>query len=86
MKFKGVNRHDSNAYTGYTISKEQLIVDLKLMKEHNINAIRTSHYPNSPWAYELYSEYGFYVIGEADIETHNTELLYAGKIKLQLFG
>lgn len=78
VKFKGVNRHDSNAYTGYTISKEQLIADLKLMKEHNINAIRTSHYPNSPWAYELYSEYGFYVIGEADIETHNTELLYAG--------
>lgn len=78
IKFKGVNRHDSNAYTGYCISREQLIADLKLMKEHNINAIRTSHYPNAPWAYELYSEYGFYIMDEADIETHNTELLYAG--------
>ncbi len=72
IKFKGVNRHDSNAYTGYTISKEQLLHDLRLMKQHNINAIRTSHYPNAPWAYELYSELGFYIMDEADIETHNT--------------
>ncbi len=78
IKFKGTNRHDSNALTGYTISREQLLHDLKLMKEHNMNAIRTSHYPNAPWAYELYSELGFYVIDEADIETHNTEHIYAG--------
>lgn len=78
IKFKGVNRHDSDPYTGYCISKEQLIKDLKLMKEHNINAIRTSHYPNAPWAYDLYSEYGFYVMDEADIETHNTEKIYGG--------
>lgn len=78
IKLKGVNRHDSDALTGYCISREQMIHDLKLMKQHNVNAIRTSHYPNAPWAYELYSEYGFYVMDEADIETHNTELLYAG--------
>lgn len=72
IKCKGVNRHDSNAYTGYTISREQAIADLKLMKEHNINAIRTSHYPNAPWFTELCDEYGFYVIGESDIEMHGT--------------
>lgn len=78
ITLKGVNRHDSDPFTGYTISREQLITDLRLMKEHNINAIRTSHYPNAPWAYELYNEMGFYVMDEADLETHNTELLYAG--------
>lgn len=78
IKLKGVNRHDSNAYTGYSISRDQLLADLKLMKAHNINAIRTSHYPNAPWAYELYNQLGFYVVDEADLETHNTELLYAG--------
>lgn len=72
IKCKGVNRHDSNAYTGYTISMEQAIADLKLMKEHNINAIRTSHYPNAPWFTELCDKYGFYVIAEADIEMHGT--------------
>lgn len=78
IKLKGVNRHDSNAYTGYTISQEQLLHDLMLMKTHNVNAIRTSHYPNAPWAYELYSELGFYVMNEADLETHNTEMIYGG--------
>jgi len=70
VKFKGVNRHDSDPYTGAAISKEQALIDLKLMKEHNINAIRTSHYPNSPWFLEMCDEYGFYVIGESDIESH----------------
>lgn len=78
VTLKGVNRHDSDAYTGYTISKAQMLRDLYLMKAHNINAIRTSHYPNAPWAYELYSALGFYVIDEADIETHNTERIYGG--------
>ena len=72
IKCKGVNRHDSNAYTGYTISREQAIADFKLMKENNVNAIRTSHYPNAPWFTELCDEYGFYVIAEADIEMHGT--------------
>lgn len=76
IKLKGVNRHDSDPYTGYTISKEQLMKDLILMKAHNINAIRTSHYPNAPWAYDLYDRLGFYVICEADLEAHGNAFLY----------
>lgn len=75
IRFKGVNRHDSDPFTGYTISKEQLMEDLVLMKEHNINAIRTSHYPNAPFMPELCSEFGFYVISESDLETHGTVTL-----------
>ena len=78
IKFKGVNRHDSNPYTGYTISEEQLMQDLSLMKQHNINAIRTSHYPNAPWATQLYDRFGFYVIDESDIEAHGTTSIYGG--------
>lgn len=78
IKFKGVNRHDSDPVTGYTISKEQALKDLSLMKQHNINAIRTSHYPNAPWFTELCDEYGFYVIGEADLETHAAVDFYSG--------
>lgn len=70
IKFRGVNRHDSDPVTGYTISRQQALTDLALMKRHNINAIRTSHYPNAPWFLQLCSEYGFYVIAEADIESH----------------
>lgn len=70
VKMLGINRHDSDPITGYTISPEQALVDLKLMKEHNINAIRTSHYPNSPWFTELCDKYGFYVISDSDIECH----------------
>ena len=68
IKFRGVNRHDSNPVTGYTISRDQAMIDLQLMKEHNINAIRTSHYPNAPWFTQLCDEFGFYVIDESDIE------------------
>ncbi len=78
IKFKGVNRHDSNPVTGYTISREQAIKDLSLMKQHNINAIRTSHYPNAPWFTELTDEYGFYVIGETDLECHGAVAFYSG--------
>lgn len=70
LTIKGANRHDSDPVTGYAVSEEQLTRDLKLMKENNINAIRTSHYPNAPWAYRLYDKYGFYVCAEADIESH----------------
>lgn len=70
IKLKGVNRHDSDPVTGYTISKEQAMTDLLLMKQHNINAIRTSHYPNAPWFLELCSAMGFYVFAEADVEAH----------------
>jgi len=78
VKLLGVNRHDSDPHTGYTISREQAIRDLQLMREHNINAIRTSHYPNAPWFYKLCNEMGFYVIDEADIECHGVVMLYGG--------
>ena len=78
IKFHGVNRHDSDPVTGFTISREQIVRDMSLMKQHNVNAIRTSHYPNVPYFYELCDEYGFYVIDEADIEAHGpSELYYA---------
>lgn len=77
VKFRGTNRHDSDPVTGFTISPEQLMKDLRVMKEHNINAIRTSHYPNAPWAYQLYDRLGFYVIDEADNESHGTESIYS---------
>ena len=76
IKFRGVNRHDSDPVTGYTISREQALLDLALMKRHNVNAIRTSHYPNAPWFLQMCSEYGFYVIGEADMESHGMAMRY----------
>ena len=76
IKFRGVNRHDSDPVTGFTISVEQLTTDLTLMKQHNFNAIRSSHYPNSPFFYEMCDKYGFMVIDEADIEAHGPFILY----------
>jgi len=77
IKFSGVNRHDSDPVTGFTIDTRQMIKDLSMMKQHNFNAIRTSHYPNAPVFYELCDEYGFFVIDEADIEAHGpSELFY----------
>lgn len=70
VKFRGVNRHDSYPDTGYYASVEQMKMDLELMKRHNVNAVRTSHYPNSPLFYQLCDEYGFFVIDEADVEAH----------------
>ena len=72
IKFRGSNRHDSYPDTGYVASVTQLENDLKLMKQHNINAIRTSHYPNAPIFYKLCDKYGFYVIDEADLEMHGS--------------
>jgi beta-galactosidase len=76
IKFHGVNRHDSDPVTGFVISLEQMKKDLSLMKEHNVNAIRTSHYPDGPQFYQLCDEYGFYVIDEADNESHGTNSIY----------
>lgn len=76
VKFHGVNRHDSDPVTGFVISQEQIMKDLTLMKQHNINAIRTSHYPNAPHFYELYDRMGFYIIDEADNESHGTSARY----------
>ncbi len=70
VKLKGVNRHDSHPELGQTIPINHMIKDLKLMKQHNINTIRTSHYPNDPRFLELCDVYGFYVIDEADLECH----------------
>lgn len=72
IKFRGVNRHDSYLKTGYAASLEQMENDLQMMKQHNINAIRTSHYPNSPLFYKLCDRYGFYLIDEADLEMHGS--------------
>ena len=76
VKFKGVNRHDSYPDTGYCASVSQLINDITLMKRHNVNAVRTSHYPNSPLFYQLCDEYGLYVIDEADMEAHGCVEVY----------
>ncbi|MCF8346256.1 MAG: DUF4981 domain-containing protein [Bacteroidales bacterium] len=67
---KGVNRHEHDPYTGHFVSRESMLKDIELMKLYNINAVRTSHYPNDPYWYELCDEYGLYVIDEANIESH----------------
>ena len=76
IKFRGVNRHDSDPITGFTIGIEQIIKDLTLMKQHNFNSIRSSHYPNTPYFYQLCDKYGFMVIDEADIEAHGPVMIY----------
>ncbi|MGI5900074.1 MAG: glycoside hydrolase family 2 TIM barrel-domain containing protein [Christensenellales bacterium] len=78
LRFNGVNRHDSDPVLGPAVTREAVLKDLQIMKQHNINAIRTSHYPNAPWFAELCDEYGFYVILEADIECHGTTSIYGG--------
>lgn len=75
IKIKGVNRHEMHPDLGQAITKESMLQDLMLMKQYNINAIRTSHYPNHPFFLDLCDELGFYVIDEADIETHGFWLL-----------
>jgi len=73
VKLKGVNRHDSDPVLGQAVTVEHMRRDLFIMKRHNVNAVRTSHYPNDPRFYELCDEYGFYVIDEADLETHGCQ-------------
>ncbi len=68
VKIKGVNRHEHNMYTGKVINKEGMLQDIKVMKQYNINAVRSSHYPNSPDWYALCDEYGLYIVDEANIE------------------
>ncbi len=67
---KGVNRHEHDPKTGHVISEASMIKDIQLMKQHNINAVRTAHYPNDSRWYELCDEYGLYVVDEANIESH----------------
>lgn len=76
IKFRGVNRHEFDPETGYTVSMERMMTDLAMMKQHNFNAVRCSHYPNVPYFYELCDRYGFLVIDEADIEAHGPAEIY----------
>ena len=70
LMLRGVNRHDFDADHGWAVPKERYIQDLDLMKQANVNAIRTSHYPDDPYFYELCNQYGFYVMDECDLESH----------------
>ena len=70
IMFRGVNRHEWDPFTGRIINEASMIKDIELMKLHNINAVRTSHYPNQERWYELCNEYGLYVVDEANIEAH----------------
>jgi beta-galactosidase len=70
--FKGVNRHEFSPDTGRAVNKQDMIQDILIMKAHNVNAVRTSHYPNQPYWYELCDEYGLYVIDETNLETHGS--------------
>ena len=70
VMINGVNRHEHNAYTGRTVTEKNMIQDILLMKKNNINAVRTSHYPNHPKWYELCDEYGLYLVDEANLESH----------------
>ena len=76
ITFRGVNRHESDPETGAVCSVEQACRDLYMIKAHNFNAVRASHYPNAPWFYQLCDELGLYVIDEADNESHGTGPLY----------
>lgn len=68
--FRGVNRHENDPWTGHVVSEQSMVRDIQLMKQNNINAVRTSHYPNDPRWYELCDYYGIYLIDEANIESH----------------
>ena len=70
VRFRGVNRHEMDPITGKVVTEQQMLRDIKLMKQCNINSVRTCHYPNDPRWYELCDEYGIYVMDEADIEEH----------------
>lgn len=85
VKLKGVNRHDSNPKTGYCTTIEDMERDVVLMKQYNINCVRTAHYPNHPEFLELCDRYGLYVMDECDQETHGVENAY-GLCSLESIG
>ena len=70
--FKGVNRHEFNCYNGRAVKEEDMLWDIKFLKQNNLNSVRTSHYPNTSRWYELCDEYGIYLIDEANIESHGS--------------
>lgn len=75
VKISGMNRHDFNPDTGYYVSKENMLKDILVMKQHNVNAVRTAHYPNAPEFLYLCNEYGLMVMDEADMETHSFQVV-----------
>ena len=76
ITFRGVNRHESDPVTGSVCGMDQALLDLRMIKGHNFNAVRASHYPDVPWFYQLCDCMGLYVIDEADNESHGTAPLY----------
>lgn len=86
IKLKGVNRHDNDPKTGYVISPEQLLKDLYMMKQSNVNAIRTSHYPNAEWAVQMFGRIGLYTIAESDMESHGCTQLYGASDEKDYFN
>lgn len=83
LRFRGVNRHDSDPFVGSAVTLQHIRKDMALMKQHNFNAIRTSHYPNAPEFYQLCDEYGFYVIDESDLEVHGVVDLFDVNIYIE---
>jgi len=80
IEFYGVNRHEFSCYTGRVLTKEQMEYDVITMKQNNINAVRTSHYPNDSYFYELCDKYGLYVIDEVNLESHGLwDLIITGE-------
>jgi beta-galactosidase len=77
---KGVNRHEHDDIKGHVPNRDLMLLDIKLMKQYNINTVRTSHYPNDPYWYELCNEYGLYVVDEANIESHGMGANLQGRI------
>ncbi len=75
LLLKGTNRHEFSCDTGRALTREMMVEDILIMKRHNINAVRTSHYPNAPLWYDLCDEYGLYVIDENNLETHGTRFM-----------
>ena len=76
LRFRGTNRHDSDPYVGSAVTMDHVRRDMEIMRRHNINAIRTSHYPNAPEFYEMCDVFGFYVIDETDLEVHGVVDLF----------
>lgn len=76
VKVNGVNRHDSDPFVGPAVGMEQVLKDLRMIRQHNFNAIRSSHYPNAPYFYQLCDRYGFMVMNEADVEAHGPVEIY----------
>lgn len=79
ITFRGVNRHDSDPVKGYAVSEEDILRDLTIMRQYNINAVRTSHYPNAPVMAEMCDRLGFYLIAESDVECHEVTFANGSK-------